>query len=317
MTTGTKGNGPTHDDLLAEWTAARDVLARIDENLHDLRKYGFGFVTALFGIATFFTEAAEQVPAKLAILIATMALIAALSLVDRNYRVMLGGAANRAKALERRSNRELTWEISRVYNASKVGVFYGWAYGILVGVVGVFGFLVLLESDVLYLAVDVLATVLFATFVYVTETFVRPTPWVYLEADKGAFNQGESAFVVLTNFTHRTLTLDGEVWAIYSEADWATYMRNGQANQARKIKENPRVPVPVQQYLETDAGVVLRHGQDYRWPIRTEKLEGLYRLVYKGRSFWPNPRAAGDGEPNTVDEQKDSAWPFVVVKPGH
>ena len=36
---------PTYGNAIDEWKETRAVMARFDENLHDLRKYGFSFVT--------------------------------------------------------------------------------------------------------------------------------------------------------------------------------------------------------------------------------------------------------------------------------
>src|SRR2546422_2829705 len=46
-------NGELTDNRLEEWKTARDVLTKINERIHDLRKYGFSVVTTLLTISGF------------------------------------------------------------------------------------------------------------------------------------------------------------------------------------------------------------------------------------------------------------------------
>jgi len=107
---------------LAEWKQARDVLKHFDEKLHDLRKYGFTFLTGLLAvesilIPTSFVTTIEKIPdsAKFAIFTVTLILIIALHLLDRNYVVFQQAANTRAKVLERELNLELSEIISIRY----------------------------------------------------------------------------------------------------------------------------------------------------------------------------------------------------------
>lgn len=118
---------PTADSSgLSEWQAARDVLGKFDEKLHDLRKYGFSFITGLLTVSALF--ATIQSSWKLAALLATLSLIVALDLVDRNYRVIQFAAAIDAQILERGSKTNLTQTISRIYDQAHVKFFFQSVY---------------------------------------------------------------------------------------------------------------------------------------------------------------------------------------------
>jgi hypothetical protein len=109
-----------------EWQAARDVLDKFDERLHDLRKYGFSFITGLLSIDALF--ASILVGWKLAALLATLALIVSLNLVDRNYRVFQIAATIDAQLLERRNEMNLTQTTSRIYDDAHIKFFFQTVY---------------------------------------------------------------------------------------------------------------------------------------------------------------------------------------------
>jgi|SRR5208337_332475 len=118
-----------NDPGLSEWQAARDVLDKFDERLHELRKYGFSFITGLLSVDALLAGP-STVPLgwKLAALIATLSLIVALNLVDRNYRVIQLAATIDAQIIERRSEMNLTQTITRIYNQAHVKFFFQTVY---------------------------------------------------------------------------------------------------------------------------------------------------------------------------------------------
>ena len=120
MSSSSSDSGPP------EWQAARDVLDKFDERLHDLRKYGFSFITGLLSVDAIF--AAISASWKLAALIATLALIVSLNLVDRNYRVFQIAATIDAQLLERRNEMNLTQTISRIYDDAHIKFFFQTVY---------------------------------------------------------------------------------------------------------------------------------------------------------------------------------------------
>ena len=108
---------PSKRNFLEEWKIARSILKESDEHLHDLRKYGFTFLTALLT-----AEMALSMPdhIKLAVLIVNFVLIGGLQILDRNYGELQRAAAQRAKILERILNLELTEVISQRYSKGNV-----------------------------------------------------------------------------------------------------------------------------------------------------------------------------------------------------
>ena len=141
--------------LFEEWGRAREILNNADEHLHDLRKYGFTFVTALLTAesllipsqspsSTFTPVLPENV--KIAILSVTLVLIIALQLMDRNYQVLQTAAATRALVLERVLNLQLTEVISMRYNQYHVKRYVIAIYGLFVFGVVALGWVVLFPA---------------------------------------------------------------------------------------------------------------------------------------------------------------------------
>lgn len=112
------------ENHMKEWEKARDTLQFFDDKLHDLRKYGFSFVTVLLtadGIL-FSTTFAVDVSAtlKFAVFGVTLILILALHLIDKNYLVFQRAAATRAVVLEKELNLELSEVITDRYRIEHV-----------------------------------------------------------------------------------------------------------------------------------------------------------------------------------------------------
>jgi hypothetical protein len=110
---------------LEEWKQARHVLEFFDDKLHDLRKYGFGLVTALLtaeGILIPKTGDDVPVQIKFAVFFVTLLLILAVHLIDHNYRVYQRAANMRARVLERNLNLELSDTITDRYRSSVINL---------------------------------------------------------------------------------------------------------------------------------------------------------------------------------------------------
>ncbi len=110
--THSDADNPNH---MKEWEIARDVLKSFDDHLHDLRKFGFSFFTALIaadGILFNTSVQTANITIKFAVFGVTLLLIQAVQLIDRNYVVFQKAAATRAIVLERELNLELSEIIS-------------------------------------------------------------------------------------------------------------------------------------------------------------------------------------------------------------
>lgn len=115
---------------MEEWKQTRDVLKTFDDRIHDLRKYGFSFITGLITFDGFLlpyipvagSEPPSGIPdlAKFGALVATTLLIIVLRWFDGNYQGFQYGASVRAIVLERLLNLELSDQIARRYEVEKL-----------------------------------------------------------------------------------------------------------------------------------------------------------------------------------------------------
>jgi hypothetical protein len=116
--------------VLDEWKECRSTIGRFDGLVVDLRKTGFGFVTAIASGATFFFSydpAKPEVPesGKFAVFTIIMVLTLTLYVIDRVHQVLLQEAVDYAAHLEA----QLRFNISRLLGAN-----YTRRHGILLGV---------------------------------------------------------------------------------------------------------------------------------------------------------------------------------------
>lgn len=151
---------------MTEWEKIRELFKDYDDRLHELRKYGFSFVTALLTVGVFATKAitsaitgsaaegtanatvaaqastnggADPNLFNLGLFIVTLMLILALHFFDKNYRVFQEAALTRAKVIERKLNLELSETISGRYGRDRILHRVLYVYLLLIVGVGVLG----------------------------------------------------------------------------------------------------------------------------------------------------------------------------------
>lgn len=124
---------------LKEWERSRDVLEKFDEYTHDVRKYGFSFVTALLTAQAILTPSGVPGYIKLGIFLATLVLLVALRLFEKNYELFQRAASSRARILEKFLNLELTETITWRYKFEGILGIVTHIYGIFAIGVGVLG----------------------------------------------------------------------------------------------------------------------------------------------------------------------------------
>jgi hypothetical protein len=119
---------------LEEWKETRGILSRFDGNLHDLRKYGFTFLAALFTIDALQKLVSNNITdyVRLGLIGITIAFIITLRFLDHNYQQFQNAASIRARILERMLNIEVTETISERYKKEKI---YNWNLGVYIGFV--------------------------------------------------------------------------------------------------------------------------------------------------------------------------------------
>jgi len=88
--------------LIQEWKEARSSIARFDEYLLNLRRYGFTLATILIGADAYLSITEELLAwAKAGAAVAVMLLILALFLLDQHVQALQDTAVHRAVELER------------------------------------------------------------------------------------------------------------------------------------------------------------------------------------------------------------------------
>jgi hypothetical protein len=124
MPTNPDANNGNHQK---EWEMSRATLQFFDDKLHDLRKYGFSFLTALLTAGSILTpvilsdtSTTVQYTVKLAVFVVTLMLITALHLFDVNYRIFQQAVLTRVLVLERELNLELSEVISDRHTSKKI-----------------------------------------------------------------------------------------------------------------------------------------------------------------------------------------------------
>jgi len=114
-------------NALEEWKMARSVFSTFDGYVHDLRKYGFTVLAALFTVDALqkltvtSTDSAGKITSigestRLGLIIITIVFIVVLRFLEHDYQQFLQAASVRAKILERILNIELTETIAGRYH---------------------------------------------------------------------------------------------------------------------------------------------------------------------------------------------------------
>jgi hypothetical protein len=190
----------SRDFSFNEWQEARSILARYDNNLHDLRKYGFSFITALLaanGLISVGGTSTVPATVKAAILMATLGLIVALKLLETHYRLFQKAASIRARLLENRLNIDVTNDLSLFYDLQRWWRYVQALYYGFVGLVLLLG-IAILWSDPVVLGYTVFAVaVACVLLLYINEN--RPTVGYDWSVDKKIVNQNDSVRITFTN----------------------------------------------------------------------------------------------------------------------
>ncbi len=154
-------NQPINYVSLDEWKEARSVVARFDNNLDDLRKYGFTFVTAILaanGLISFGGSSVMPNIVKTGILIVTVGLIVTLRILDIHYRCFQEIAVTRARLLEYHLNLDLTNDISHAYDVDTWWKKIEYLYDGFLGLTIILGVAILWDSWLL-LTIAIIAAV--------------------------------------------------------------------------------------------------------------------------------------------------------------
>jgi len=227
-----------HGDAIAEWTAARSSIKDFDDRIHDLRKLGFTFMTALLTFQALVepyiasTPGTNSTPSsngqgimdtvKIGILLVTLLLIIILRSLESNYELYRKAAATRAGILERTYNLELTDTISFRYKhgSQKITIFYC----LFAASVGTLGYFIL--TDILLFGVLLgftIATILgLWYFMFRDLTYDETKGHEDWTIDMQECTIGTPIRIILTNLnSSHPLTIPGnnQLWKVESE-EW-------------------------------------------------------------------------------------------------
>jgi hypothetical protein len=199
------------DDMsLKEWEVARNLIKEFDDRIHDLRKYGFSFLTALFAAESLLIPGYINIRAgqpfipdfiKLAVMLVTLLMIVALRIMERNYQLFIKCASQRARILERNLNLELTEIISSRHRREKISKYENLIYICFVLGIGGLGSTILFPN---YIAMGIM--LLFTVVVLfgikniksfdIEYSFKKFTDWTI---DRLECKRGDTIRITLTN----------------------------------------------------------------------------------------------------------------------
>jgi len=250
------------DYSIDEWKEARSVLARLDGNLHDLRKYGFSFITALLAANSLIGQGTGGVTipssVKLVIFIITLGLIVGLRVLDTNYTLFQQATSMRARILEKRLNLDITQTISRLFFLQTWWVYIQWLYLAFVALTTLLG-LVVLYPNGLDMLVMVVAGVVSAVIVRGIhgKKLNSIEDWTL---DRKVISGKAPLRITLTNL------VGGPIKLPKGEAVWKIVSYSGEL-QAEFVPED-------------DIVIDSRDGYDWLWDHQGSKA-GLYRFLYR------------------------------------
>jgi len=222
MSGATRLSSPGSEDrALDEWKEARSVIARFENNLHDLRKYGFTFVTALLAADGLLSQGGNTVVppgVKAGVLVTTMGLIVTLKLLDTHYGLFQKAASIRGRLLEDRLNLDITSDLSMFYELEHWRAYVQALYYGFVGLTVLVGFAIL-ESDRRLVALTLVAGAASGLLI----NFVSKEKQTGLEdwsVDKKIVSQGTPVRITFTNLDPKDCDNPGPFrvsWNVKSE----------------------------------------------------------------------------------------------------
>ncbi|PVX27008.1 MAG: hypothetical protein CW716_04480 [Candidatus Bathyarchaeum sp.] len=210
----------TGNNFLKEWEEARHVLRTYDDRLHDLRKFGFSFITAFLTTSTILFEnwirppgtdfAGEPLPelVKATILGVTMLLIFGLFLLDRNFRVLHKAVSIRTNILERLLNIEVTDVISQRYMLSGIQICVTTLYLFFIVAACLLGSQVLSRTMIFVYGMGVFlgGLIVLLSFDFVVLRYrYRMIDWI---VDKTECKQGDGIRIIMTNICGKDFPKD-------------------------------------------------------------------------------------------------------------
>jgi len=127
------------DHSFEEWQSTRELLKNYDDRIHDIRKYGFTFITALLATQAILlpylpNQSNSGLPdnIKTGILAITLLLILALAFFEKSYQLYQEAAAQRSIILELRLNLNFSKSLSYQFNDRTIKLYETLVYVLFV-----------------------------------------------------------------------------------------------------------------------------------------------------------------------------------------
>jgi hypothetical protein len=302
-------------------------MSDFDERLHDLRKYGFTFITALLTAESILipgpVEAAFQQPAipdriKLAVMLVTLLLLGGIRLMDKYYRLFLDAADIRAKIIERSLNLELSDAITFRFRIEKFSSYVNWLYYLFGGATGLLSVFILYPNILAVLGVLV-STEVYAGVVWRIDNLKNSLQLQDWTIDQLEVKQGDDVHITLTNLESKSVILNtGDIcWSVMPQGRYA---------------------LPDVVYVErSDKTIIILGDDSYTWTLYTKNLEpGVYGVLPYNRkeplkrkitiqdasfntkiapvkSSTDDPKAKAP-QPQTISSERSSDGPISVLK---
>ena len=259
---------PSPSDFgLDEWKSAREIFNEVDDHQHDLRKYGFTFLSTLIAadsLTTLFITAGDRV--VFAVVGVTLILTVALSLFDRRYELFKHAVAIRAKILETRLNLELTETISYRSRMDNFEGYVFWIYATFATVAGIVGSIILFPKLNL-LGIVIITGIAIIALIEINKIKPNLTGLVDWSLDRVSCKQGEKLRITATS-------LCPDISVSYGANETLWEIRKEGETKPAFSKTSP-------------VEIIIPKENNYSWELTTDKLEpGIYRF------FPSNPKGA-------------------------
>lgn len=251
------------DPKLEEWTKVRELLYQYDDRIHDVRKYGFSFVTALLTAqALILPNTSSDVASaeiKGVIIFITLLLILALAFFEKSYHLIQEAAAQRGLILEIILNLNLTETLSYQFHNKKVRRYEFSVYIIFVITTIVFGAFIVPDN---YLFLDFLAGISLGLFYLIYKLNVNSnTSWPGTDwsVDPLECESGTLVKITMTQLDNDKTDIEKDdiVWRIWDQD---------------KLREKPIIE-------QAKSCITIHQYQSHTWLWDTKGLPtGVYRI---------------------------------------
>jgi hypothetical protein len=260
------------DDIIyKEWESCRNVLKEFDTRIHDIRKFGFTFLTGLIAAesvlipeSSFINKGSPGIPdnIKFGLFGVTLLLILTMRVIEKNYQLYQICSAQRAQVLERRMNLELTEIISDRHRKKHIPSLVTSIYILFTLSVGLLGYTILDPNfQLVYLLL--VCTILVSDGLILLQWYDLRYARGHIDwtVDKVVYNQGEKVRITITNLNENQkkppIKLGpGVVWTIETQDGDLIY---------REDVEKP---------------IFLLSEGNYTWEWNTDKIEcGIYEVM--------------------------------------